>query len=115
MSDIFESVGSVLLIVFIIILSKSRSKKNKKRVASYASSKSESKKLTEKKLRKESGNLSGKVHGSSHTHDRLDFDCYNPTESEAEHYKKQLDSFLKAGLIEKSEYRELFKRYTGRE
>lgn len=115
MSDIFESFGSIVLIVLIILLSRSRSKKNKNKVSSGTSVRSESKRLTEKKLREESRNLSGKVHDSGHTHDRLDFDCYTPSESEAEHYKKQLDSFLKAGLIEKSEYRELFRRYTGRE
>lgn len=114
MSDIFESFGAIVLVILIIALSKSRSKKNKKRTASVASSKSESKRLTEKKLQEESRNLSGKVHDSAHTHDRLDFDCCTPSESDAEHYKKQLDSFLKAGLIEKSEYRELFRRYTGR-
>ncbi|MDO5444154.1 MAG: hypothetical protein Q4F31_00850 [Eubacteriales bacterium] len=115
MSDIFESVGSIILIVFIILLSKSRRKKIRKSSSSYSSSRSDSKKLTEKKLREEAGNLGGKVHDSGHTHDRLDLDCYNPSESEAEHYKKQLDSFLKAGLIEKSEYKELFRRYIGKQ
>ena len=58
--------------------------------------------------------VSGKLHGDDHTHDRLDFDCYKGGESQYEHYKKQLDSFMKAGLIERSEYNILLRRYTGR-
>ena len=46
-----------------------------------------------------------------HTHDRIDRISYNVNETEAEHYRKQLDVFLKAGIIEKEEYRILINRY----
>jgi uncharacterized membrane protein len=46
-----------------------------------------------------------------HTHDRIDRISYNVNETEAEHYRKQLDGFLKAGIIEKEEYRILINRY----
>ena len=46
-----------------------------------------------------------------HTHDRIDRVSYNVNETEAEHYRKQLDGFLKAGIIEKEEYRILMNRY----
>ena len=46
-----------------------------------------------------------------HTHDRIDRISYNVNETEAEHYKKQLDGFLKAGIIERDEYNILIKRY----
>lgn len=55
--------------------------------------------------------LSGKVHDAGHTHDRLDYDCAIPNESRVQHYRKQLDSFMKAGLIEKDEYNKLLLRY----
>ena len=47
-----------------------------------------------------------------HTHDRTDTISYHVNETEAEHYKKQLDGFLKAGIIEKEEYNLLMKRYS---
>lgn len=53
----------------------------------------------------------GKIHGEEHTHDRLDYDCYR-TESAAEHYKKQLDGFLDAGLIDRKEYLQLLWKFT---
>ena len=46
-----------------------------------------------------------------HTHDRIDRVSYNVNETEAEHYRKTLDGFLKAGIIEKEEYRILMNRY----
>ena len=46
-----------------------------------------------------------------HTHDRIETVSYNVNETEAEHYKKQLDGFLKAGIIEREEYNILIKRY----
>lgn len=46
-----------------------------------------------------------------HTHDRIDTEHYSSTESPYQHYKTQLDGFLKAGIIEKSEYRVLLNRY----
>lgn len=49
-----------------------------------------------------------------HTHDRIDSVSYDVNETEAEHYRKQLDGFLKAGIIEKEEYRILLQRYTGK-
>ena len=44
-----------------------------------------------------------------HNHDRIG----SPTvrETEKEHYRKQLDGFLKAGIIEKSEYRILMQKH----
>ena len=47
-----------------------------------------------------------------HTHDRTDRISYNVNETEFEHYKKQLDGFLKAGIIEKEEYHTLLNRYS---
>jgi hypothetical protein len=55
-----------------------------------------------------------KAAGKEHTHDRIDTISYDVNETEAEHYKKQLDGFLKAGIIEKEEYRLLLQRYTSR-
>ena len=48
---------------------------------------------------------------TEHTHDRIDTEHYSATESPYQHYKTQLDGFLKAGIIEKSEYRVLLERY----
>ena len=111
MPDIFESPAVLAVIVLIIIVFKLRKTKGKSEAALSARAKPDSKKMTEMKVRAEMKNLGGKIHDPGHTHDRLDADCYSPSESEAEHYQKQLDSFLKAGLIEKSEYRELSRRY----
>ncbi len=47
-----------------------------------------------------------------HTHDRTDRISYDRNETEYEHYKKQLDGFLKAGIIEKDEYRLLLNRFS---
>ena len=55
-----------------------------------------------------------KKKAGEHTHDRIDTVSYDVNETEAEHYRKQLDGFLKAGIIEKEEYRLLLQRYTGR-
>ena len=55
-----------------------------------------------------------KERGREHTHDRIDTISYDVNESEEEHYRKQLNGFLKAGIIEKEEYRLLLQRYTGR-
>ena len=49
-----------------------------------------------------------------HTHDRTDRVSYDVNETEFEHYKKQLDGFLRAGIIEKEEYRLLLRRYQGK-
>ena len=43
-----------------------------------------------------------------HSHDRLQ--GYAGNESAAEHWKKQLDGFLAAGIIDRSEYRTLLER-----
>ena len=104
-----------ILLLAIILLSASRKKKAaKKRQSSVSSGNSRnSKSFVRTEMDSETKDLSGKVHGKGHTHDRLDTDCYNPAESESEHYKKQLDSFLSSGLIEKNEYKELLRRYTG--
>ena len=111
MPEVFESPAVLAVIVLIIIAIKLRKTKSKSNAALSARAKPDSKKMTEMKVRAEMKDLGGKVHAPGHTHDRLDADCYSPSESESEHYKKQLDSFLKAGLIEKSEYRELARRY----
>lgn len=57
-----------------------------------------------------------KIKGSKkeHTHDRIDTVSYDVNETEFEHYKKQLDGFLKAGIIEKEEYRLLLRRFRER-
>ena len=54
----------------------------------------------------------GKAVKEVHTHDRTDTVSYKVNETEAEHYKKQLDGFLKAGIIEKEEYNLLLNRVT---
>ena len=44
----------------------------------------------------------------AHSHDQLQ--GYRGNESAAEHWKKQLDGFLEAGIIDRSEYRFLLER-----
>lgn len=44
----------------------------------------------------------------AHSHDQLQ--GYRGNESAAEHWKKQLDGFLEAGIIDRSEYRVLLER-----
>ncbi len=46
----------------------------------------------------------------THSHDRLTENYHHP-ESGLEHWKIQLDGFLKAGLIDKKEYAVLMERY----
>lgn len=106
MSDFIESVLPGLLVLLILFLTVSKSKKAKKAKAA---------KLNAPVYSGASASVkSGKVHGKDHTHDRLDDDCFDPLESPADHYRKQLDSFLSAGLIDRAEYRELNKRYGGK-
>ena len=45
---------------------------------------------------------------AAHSHDRLQ--GYAGNESGFEHWKKQLDGFLEAGIIDRSEYRALIER-----
>ena len=45
---------------------------------------------------------------AAHSHDQLQ--GYRGNESPAEHWKKQLDGFLAAGIIDRSEYRVLLER-----
>ena len=45
---------------------------------------------------------------AAHSHDRLQ--GYTGNESGFEHWKKQLDGFLEAGIIDRSEYRVLLER-----
>ena len=45
---------------------------------------------------------------ATHSHDQLQ--GYRGNESPAEHWKKQLDGFLAAGIIDRSEYRVLLER-----
>ena len=45
---------------------------------------------------------------AAHSHDRLQ--GYTGNESGSEHWKKQLDGFLEAGIIDRSEYRVLLER-----
>ena len=45
---------------------------------------------------------------AAHSHDRLQ--GYHGEESGADHWKKQLDGFLEAGIIDRSEYRVLLER-----
>ena len=45
---------------------------------------------------------------AAHSHDQLQ--GYRGDESAAEHWKKQLDGFLEAGIIDRSEYRVLLER-----
>lgn len=111
--DIISSLPGLVVMIVIFVLAASKSK-NKKYKNGNRQEKTDAKAITAKKVREETKNLSGKIHGKEHTHDKLDFDCYNPAESEDEHYKKQLDGFLQAGIIEKAEYRELWRKYTER-
>ena len=46
-----------------------------------------------------------------HTHDRTDTVSYDKKETQADHYIKQLNGFLKAGIFEKNEYDLLIRRY----
>ncbi len=45
---------------------------------------------------------------AAHSHDRLQ--GYRGDEDQTEHWKKQLDGFLEAGIIDRSEYRVLLER-----
>ena len=45
-----------------------------------------------------------------HNHDRFSGEMYHVSENSYEHYKVQLDGFLKAGIIEKEEYGLLLRR-----
>ena len=45
---------------------------------------------------------------AAHSHDQLQ--GYRGNETPAEHWKKQLDGFLEAGIIDRSEYRVLLER-----
>ena len=47
-----------------------------------------------------------------HTHDSLDKVNFNASESVSEHYLLQLNSFLKAGIIDRKEYNEIIRRYS---
>ena len=58
--------------------------------------------------------IRGNSEKKEHTHDRIDSVSYDANETEFQHYKKQLDGFLKAGIIEKEEYRLLLRRYQER-
>lgn len=47
-----------------------------------------------------------------HSHDRLTPNTLKAEDANSfEHYKRQLDSFLTAGIIDKSEYRTLYEKY----
>ena len=46
-----------------------------------------------------------------HTHDRTDAVALDRHESLNDHYIKQLDGFLKAGIIDRNEYNQLIRRY----
>ena len=48
---------------------------------------------------------------NEHTHDRTDKVAYDRNESINEHYIKQRDGFLKAGIIDRTEYNQLIRRY----
>ncbi len=48
---------------------------------------------------------------SDHTHNRADTVAYDRNESVHDHYIKQLDGFLKAGIIDRAEYNHLVRRY----
>lgn len=58
---------------------------------------------------------SRKVKGepAAHSHDRLSTKNTNFVESidGFEHYRRQLDGFLEAGIIDRNEYKVLFKKY----
>lgn len=49
-----------------------------------------------------------------HTHDSLDKANFNSAESVSEHYRLQLNSFLKAGIIDRKEYNEILRRYANK-
>lgn len=49
-----------------------------------------------------------------HTHDSLDKANFNASESVSEHYVLQLNSFLKAGIIDRKEYNAILRRYAGK-
>ena len=94
-----ELISSLCSVIFVILL-----------ISLYAKRRAKGK-TSAKPEKTKKPDLSGKIHGGEHTHDRLDFDCVNMHETEAEHYRKQLDSFLAAGLIDRAERNELLRRY----
>ncbi len=49
--------------------------------------------------------------GREHTHDKNDREDFDPNETPEEHYLKQLDGFLRAGIIDKKEYDVLSSKY----
>lgn len=114
MNDFFESVFPLILVALIVLLSVSKKKKLSGKGSSQ-NGRPTAKAITAEKVRQERKNISGRVHGDGHTHDRLDTDCAVRNETPEEHYRRQLNSFLKAGLIERSEYNELLRKYTNQQ
>lgn len=110
-SEYYEPLATLFFVFLLVFLSTRRSAKKKRSAQIPGKNGTDSKSYTAKQLRKESSELSGKVHDAGHTHDRLDTDCVVLHETPEEHYRRQLDSFLKAGLIDKSEYTELYVRW----
>ena len=118
-TEIFEYFPTILIILLVIIIGKA--KKRKKGSAGHTSSKFTAGELRAEKAAgkfgaaKDAGLISPRTSTgteSAHTHNRLSSEFYVPNESVYEHYKRQLDSFLSAGLIESSEYKILLRRYT---
>ena len=117
--DIGDSIGTVTtwlvyIVIFFLVFLKTKKKgaKSKSKTATPKTpTMGASSSFTTKELQKEKKTSSGKIHGGEHTHDRLDYDCYDPGESKMDHYIKQLKGFQKAGLIDRSEYNVLVERY----
>ena len=63
--------------------------------------------------KEQQGSVTKKKRAHEHTHDRTDAVAYDHKETQTEHYIKQLDGFLKAGIIDRSEYNQLIRRYKG--
>lgn len=67
--------------------------------------------LSKKMKSKASGSVTAL---GEHTHNSLDKENCKGNESARDHYVKQLDSFLDAGIIDKNEYRTMLARYIER-
>ena len=112
-------IADILTALVIILIVISSSRKKKKRAQNTPQNRSfqsvpvnKSSNFTQRELSQELKNSSGKIHDRGHTHDRLDYDCYTNDSGSIEHYKRQLSSFLSAGIIDRSEYKVLLERYS---
>ena len=114
-SDVLPALATLIVAVSVIGAKKKKTTKTRGRKASYVPRSSHTGgRGVAKEIRSSARELSGKQHGGDHSHDRLDFDCYNANETYEEHNRRQLENFLKAGLITREEYRILQRRWSAK-